>query len=55
MLPTEALEGLSTHDLIVQLVWNLEDVLVIDGVLNADAVATLIEDVLTSAHNRLRH
>ena len=46
MLTREALDGLSRHDLLIQLVLAREENLVKGGVLDADAVADLIEEVL---------
>lgn len=49
----EAVEGLSAHDLLVQLVRERESVLLRDAVLDADAVAYLIEEVLDGVGARL--
>ena len=41
---------LSRHELLVQLIRAREDHLVVDGVLDAAAVADLVEEVLALAH-----
>lgn len=47
-----AMTGLSTHDLLVQLVLARETDLVKNGALDAEATASLIEEVLAVAGDR---
>ena len=52
MATREALDGLTRHDLLVQLVLTREEDLVKNGTLDAAAVAHLIEEVLLLADDR---
>lgn len=48
MTTREAVVGLDRHDLLVQFFRNNEDLLVSDGVLNADGLATLVESMIAT-------
>jgi hypothetical protein len=52
MSTREAVNGLSQHDLLVQLLWAREKTFLRDGELDADMLAYLIEEVLDLAGDR---
>lgn len=52
MSTREAVESLSRHDLLVQLIWGREKTFLRDGELDADMLAYLIEEVLELADDR---